>query len=445
MYANEHHNPVYTKSELTQSYLQFRERLRQKGLQIAAPVDTEILDGIESFATDNPDSRVARIREDMLRMIGPDIRASDPNAASFFPDLYRKSCDIVYPATSAFLDTCNAVNAVSSNHSLSSMGSEELRAIDRKAHQDAVLDKFRTELIENLRRAAANIDNVTAFSQAFETYGEIVAYLHLRERMPTERLSERGAGKSTPDFRCEPRNSKPFHVEVKTFDIVGGALRNRSMMDESLDTNAELEEQIRAGKPIASATIEVAPYLRSYETDGYDPYSFIRVINTLREKSFKAFKEGQFKDAPTLALAVLDRLLLRGRKFDLAPYYSMDVNDGGIASGVLWHTAYGRPGTPIFQVPTYAGAKSLEGHLDKFGLFVDEANPFPAPGLIVLYPTMQRGNHHAFGLVNEAYSGSGDWSIDDTHDVLGTICDHWNDEAGSRSWDISACVTGRDE
>ena len=445
MYTNEHHNQPRESSELTQSYLQFRERLKQKRLQIAAPVDTEILDGIESFATDNPDSHVAEIRRNMLRAIEPDTSASDPNTAACFSDLYKKACDIVYPATTAFLDTCNAVNELSSNHSLSSMGLEELRAIDRKAHQDTVLNTFRTELITKLGRAAANIDNVMAFSQAFETYGEIVAYLHLRERMPTERLPERGAGKSTPDFRCEPRNSKPFHVEVKTFDIVGGAFRNRSMMDESLDTNAELEEQIRAGKPIASATIEVAPYLRSDETDGYNPYSLIRVINTLREKSFEAFKEGQFKNAPTLALAVLDRLLLPGCKFDLAPYYSTDFNDGGIASGVLWHMAYGRPGTPIFRVPTYAGAKPLEGHLDKFGLFVDEANPFPAPGLIILYSTVQRGNHHAFGLVNEAYSGTADWSIDDTYDVLGTICHRWNDEDGSRSWDISACVAGRGE
>ena len=41
-------------------------------------------------------------------------------------------------------------------------------------------------------------------------------------------------------------------------------------------------------------------------------------------------------------------------------------------------------GRPIFRVPEFAGAPSLEGHLENLGLFVDEAVPFPGSGLIVL-------------------------------------------------------------
>ena len=109
------------------------------------------------------------------------------------------------------------------------------------------------------------------------------------------------------------------------------------------------------------------------------------MIDTLREKSLGAFKEGQFKEGPTLALVVVDRLLLPGGMFDLAPYYYADFNDGGIRSGVLWHMAYGRSGTPIFRLPEFAGAKSLDGHLDRLGLFVDEMRPFWGPGLVVLH------------------------------------------------------------
>ena len=218
----------------------------------------------------------------------------------------------------------------------------------------------------------------------------------------------------------------------------------RDMLDDGLNSKIELEEQIRAGKSVAMAESEIAPFRKAGETETYDPYSLIRVINTLREKSIGAFKEGQFEEGPTLALVVGDRLLLPGSKFDLAPYYYVDFNDGGISSGVLWHMAYGRPGTPIFRLPEFAGANSLEGHLDTLGLFVDETRPFLGLGLVVLHRA--HCGRHAYGLVNSAYPAENNWSTDDTHDVLDRLCHHWNDEEASHSWDISAdiCAQARD-
>ena len=112
----------------------------------------------------------------------------------------------------------------------------------------------------------------------------------------------------------------------------------------------------------------------------------------------------------------------------------------GASTYALWHAAYGHPGTPIFRLPDFAGARSLEGHLEKFGLFVDKTRPFPGPGLIVLYS--ERESRRAFGLANEACSGDDGWSVDDTHDFLGRICERWSDREVSRSYDIST-DTGR--
>ena len=146
---------------------------------------------------------------------------------------------------------------------------------------------------------------------------------------------------------------QPFQVEVKTFDIVGGPARNLQIIDDGLEAKAELEEQLRAGKPIAFATGRIAPYLKHGETDTYDLRSLIRVIDTLRDKSIQSFKAGQFDDGPTLALAITDRLLLPHGTFDLAPYHYDGHADGGISSGVLWHMAYGCPGT------RYSGCRNL--------------------------------------------------------------------------------------
>ena len=208
------------------------------------------------------------------------------------------------------------------------------------------------------------------------------------------------------------------------------------MMDDALDSKIELEEQISAGKSVAIAEKEIKPYRRVGDTETFDSNSLTCVIDTLRDKSLGAFKEGQSEEGPTLALVIIDRLLLPSGKFDRAPYYYSDFNNGGISSGVLWHMAYGRLGTPIFRLPEFAGAKSLEGHLDKFGLFVDETNPFWGFGLVVLHRA--QCGRCGYGLVNSTYPTSNNWSVDDTYHVLEMLCHSWNCESVSRSWKISA-------
>ena len=437
MNTKPHRDPRDTKSRLGQAYWQHHRRvIAETQPKIMGHVTTAVLDGIESFATRNPNSAVARMREEMLQAIGPDTPAGDPGAVARFSDLYKNASDLVFPATGAFLTACHDLNEYSSSHSLSSIDLDTLRAVDLEAHRNPILDMFRNDLKSRLEKVSG-IDDVTAYSQAFETYGEIIAYLFLRKRVPTRNIPER-EGVRTPDFQCEPEDGKTFRVEVKTFDIVGGDARKLDMMDDGLDAKAELEKQIHAGKPVASAITEVAPFRMAGETKTYDPRSLIRVINALREKSLQSFKEGQFMEGPTLALAIVDRLPLPGGKFELAPYYYADYNDNGIVSGVLWHMAYGRCGTPIFRLPDFAGANSLEGHLDRFGLFVDETRPFSGPGLIVLH--REQCGRRAYGLVNRAYPDDNNWSIDDTHDTLGRLCHRWNDEEASRSWDISADI-----
>lgn len=436
MSTDDRSDPRRTDSLLGQCYQQHYARvMKQVQPKLLGHVSIEVLDGIESFALNNPDSQVAQIRDDMLTAIGPHAPAGDPEAIKRFSDLYKTASDTVFPATAAFLNVCHFLNEYSSSHSLSAIDLKTLRAIDLEAHCDRVLDELMQELRSRLEKAP-DIDEVTAYSQVFEAYGEVIAYRFLRERMPTEKVRER-KGQQTPDFRCRPEGSRPFYVEVKTFDIVGGQPRNRAMMDDALESKVHLEKQMRAGKAVAHAVTEVAPYRKSGETDGYDSYSLIRVIETLHDKALQCFKQGQFKDGPTLALAVTDRLPLMSGPFDLAPYYYSDSNDGGIASGVLWHMAYGRPGTPILRLPEFAGAGSLEDHLNRVGLFVDETRPFPGPGLVVLH--REGSGHRAFGLVNESYAEHG-WSIDDTERLLTTVCHRWNDQDGSRSWDICADI-----
>ena len=444
MITNEPYDPYRSNSKLVQRYLAHRvcviEQIKPKIILV------EVLEGIERFADDNPASSVAEMREAMLCVTEDGFAGGDSKAISQFSGLYTEASDIVFPMTNAFLAACDVVNELSYSHSLAQIGSEALRVIDMEAHTNAALDSFRKELISKLRKRKGNvdIDDVEAFSEAFNVYGEIIAYQYLSKRVTTVRLVPEG--KKTPDFQCQLPDGKTFYVEVKSFDIVGGRLRNLQMMDDGLDAKVQLEGQVHAGKPVASATTVVAPYFKYEEADTcdrgetatYDPRSLIRVIDTLRDKSRQNFKPGQFEDGPTFALVVMDRLILPRGKFDLEPYYCDDHADGGLSSGVLWHMAYGCEGTPIFRLPEFAGKPSFEGYLSKPGLFVDETDPFPGPGLIVLHreQSERQGEHVGLGLCNDVWSRGDDWQIDDTHDALGMLCHLWNDQGSSRFFDF---------
>ena len=444
MITNEPYDPYRSNSKLVQRYLAHRvcviEQIKPKIILV------EVLEGIEHFADDNPASLVAEMRKAMLCVTEDGFAGGDPKAISRFSELYTEASDIVFPMTNAFLAACDVVNELSYSHSLAQIGSEALRVIDMEAHTNAALDSFRKELISKLRKRKGNVDiDVEAFNEAFNVYGEIIAYQYLSKWVTTVRLVPEG--KKTPDFQCQLLDGKTFYVEVKSFDVVGGRLRNLQMMKDGRDAKAQLEEQVHAGKPIPSATTVITPYLKYEEADTcdrgetatYDPRSLIRVIDTLRDKSRQNFKPGQFEDGPTFALVVMDRLILPGGKFALEPYYYDDYVDGGLSSGVLWHMAYGCEGTPIFRLPEFAGKPSLEGHLRKPGLFVDETDRFPGPGLIVLY--RKQSERVGLGLCNDVWPGVDDrkkipgadnWEIDDTHDVLGGLCHFWNDRDNSR-------------
>ena len=430
-------NPRRTDSELGQAYWQHHDRVSQPTRSnIMGHVSIEVLEGIDSFAAQEPNSTVAKLKADMLQAIGPDADAGHPHTVSRFNASYEKAYDTVFPATRAYLKISHAVNEIASAYSLSAIDLEILRSFDLSAHTDDTLRRFRTELISRMQ-TVRSVEDVVAYSQVFETYGEVIAFRYLGSRVPTEPLSQR-QGQPTPDFRCTPQDDKPFFVEVKTFDIVDGKFRHREMMEDGLEAKIELEEQVKAGKRVAFAETEIDAYRRYGETDTYDPYSLIRVINTLRKKSWEALKAAQFKDGPTFALAITDRLPLPSGKFDLAPYYFQDYADGAISSGVLWHMAYGHPGTPIFRLPRFCGASSLDGNLSDFGLFADPQMPFHGPGMIVL--DREQSGHAAYGLINRAYCGEGNWSNDDTEEVLYALCDHWNDHHNSQCHGISADI-----
>lgn len=83
-------DPRRTESVLGQIYWQHHDRaIEQMQPQIMGHVSIDVLEGIESFAAGNPNSPVVKLRAEMLRAIGPDAAAGDPQTVSRFNALYE--------------------------------------------------------------------------------------------------------------------------------------------------------------------------------------------------------------------------------------------------------------------------------------------------------------------------------------------------------------------
>lgn len=391
----------------------------------------DVLDAIERLAKRDRNSPVANAHADILDRLHQSSAQQDDVELSELHRLYQEAHRLTFPGATAYLAHSRALAGTTNNHSLDSIQLEELRAIDMLAHEDSAHRKFISQ-ITNLLGKVKSPPDATIYSQVFEHYAEALTLKFLRERgVPTTRIED---DVSAPDFECQLADGRSFFVEVKALEIVGGIGRQNEIMKAGLDVHVEIERQLRQGKSVASATGEVAPYRRQFDDDDYDPCSRKRVIDTLREKCRSAYKSSQFKRGPTFGCALVDRLVIPGGKSELAPYYYDDYNSGACVSGVYWHAAFGRPGSLVLRMPDFEGKPTVEGYLDRHGLWVDPGIAFPAAGLIFLGRSSDR--RVSYGLAAPDLTDEA-WSSEDTEEAFYAMCDAYNDIDNTRAWQLS--------
>ena len=390
-------------------------------------ISLEVLDGLERIVMANQASPIAPLFGRMLDLLQGGQLVSSESAREEFKEVYFKAKGVAFPASAALAAHESALAKWTQSFSLRRIDHDRLHGLELLAHEDPTFKSYVKAIVARLGDAAKG-PNVTAYRQVFEIYSEALVFQFLRTKVLTARVDEQENVK-TPDFMCELEGGRRFFVEVKSFDVVGGDIRQDQMMVDTIDQALDLERQLVEGKAISTTQGEFAPYKKADKTVPYDPRSLLAVIAALREKFVQAFKSAdQFEMGPTLALGVTDRLILPSGAQDLAPYYPDFDVASACASGVLWHAAFGRPGTPIFRSPDFAGHANLEGHLATLGFLVDGGRPFPGLGAIALERTGE--GDRAWGLL-AGHEPQGDWQLDETVEALSALCDRFNDEANS--------------
>lgn len=434
-------SPRATKASLGRAYWAFHDetthRLRSNWLPW---VDTGDLEAVEALAKLRSGQLIADLHQQMLQDLTTEDALVDEENQKAFRQRYDEAVAIALPATMAYLHHAQDINTLTRNHSLATVDLKTLKEIDGLGHNDSAFGKFVKDLVAKIGPKTKTFD-VIAYSQFFEIYGEAITLQYLRSRpgLQAGRVEEsKVQGESRPDFICKFEDGEMFYIEVKSLDIVGGEFRHLEMMNDALEVQADLDERRKEGRRVTFAEGVIAPYKALGKTTDYDPRSLKLAVDTLRNKCRSAFKPSQFGFGPTFALAVVDRLIVPGGRNALAPYYYDPFHSGCCVSGVLWHVAYGRIGTPIFRLPDFEGKPTLEAHLMTDGLYADDNQPFHGEGLIVL--DTHGGRRVAYGLASSAASPE-PWSSDRTEDVLRLICEAQNDARNSSAYLLSDART----
>lgn len=399
-------------------------------------IDIADLEAIEQRAAADKGSRIEAIHGEIYALLSAGSLAGDADGRAKLHALYAEAREIVFPATMAYLRHQHELAEFSRSHSLSAIDLETLRDIDLMAHDDPAYKGFVAEMKTKLG-PKIKAPNIVAYNQFFEVYGEalVLRYLRSRRGLKAERVPVSPIkGEARPDFKCRLDDGTEFYIEVKTLDIVGGEFRHDEMMRDAVLTQDDLQKQVAQGKRVAMSTSEIAPYRELGDDKGYDARSLIRPINVIRDKCRSAFKPKQFEYGPTFALAIVDRLVVPGRRNSLAPYYYETFHSGGCVSGVLWQVAFGRIGTPILRVCDFEGTPTLEGHLATDGLFADDNAPFPGLGLLVM--STQRRDQVVVGLAAPNPRAQG-WASDEIDEALDVLCDASNDAKNTNAFRLS--------
>lgn len=357
-----------------------------------------------------------------------------------FKKSYIAADSHAFPTVSQYLAHMQNLHGLTSDHSLNRIDYSRLRAMELESYDDSDL-RLLLRSIRNRLQKIKQVPDAKAYAQAFEYYCEAVIYTVLKAKFSETKRIEENGGKtgSMPDFRCVA-NGKVFYVEVKSLDIVDAEHRHNEILLDGVQANIELERQIKEeGRQIAMAITEIAPYNKFGTKGGGDMRSLITIIDTLRAKAWQAFKTSQFKQGPTFALAVCNRLVIPGERFSLAPYYYDPFQDGAVVSGVWWQVCFGQIGGIILRQPEFAGKPSFEGYLTKSGLYVDQSRPFPGAGIITV--NMRQDEDQILGLYDEDVDVGHGWTADDTKAILERLCTAFNDKTNQHAYKLSRYTT----
>lgn len=258
-----------------------------------------------------------------------------------------------------------AINAVGNSFPLLTVELDFIEKMELEAEKQPVFREALKEIERLTRKGLRNIEDYNSIVEIKNTYSEAYIFTKLASLVAIEKVHERTD--KTPDFKVRYQGSDLF-VEVKSLNMLDGACKQRTIMQDALDSHCAVEDKIRKGARVATHVgAPIQPYYSPNKE--YDPRSTRLVIESLIDKIDQNIKEEQFSFGDTVLLVDLSiQLPLISQAEHSIQERHYDVDSGSYTSGELWHVALGAIGTPISKPAEFEGADVMDGVLSKEGI-----------------------------------------------------------------------------
>lgn len=274
------------------------------------------------------------------------------------------------------------------------------------------------------------VDFNPSYKSAYEEYNEAIVYTDLIKKCSANRIPE--STKPTPDFEAIGSGDYPFkiYIEVKALSFLDGNLNYKEAQQSSLKSNISIESQLKAGKKIASSESIISPLLKN----GIEP-STRGVIEIYIDKINNNIKSGQYSLGETILLIDIKQLTLGCGWDESSVAYYQDKIMKSIASGVLWHTAFGRIGEMIYKPIEFEGKPNTDSPMTKNGILVD--HDFIKGIVFSTYKNFNERKYVGFFRYKDQDSQAANF--------ISNFCDLYNDEKNTEAWKVLKKEIGHDD
>lgn len=309
------------------------------------------------------------------------------------------------------------ISVFSVNPVLDAFNLDDCSKLDSDYYSDNFIRKKIDECLNLLDDIG--LDYSPKFNSAYEKYNEAVIYYYSKNKFQFYPIKE---GKNpTPDFEIIFTGdiSSGIYLEVKALSYLQGSLNYMAAQDEGLNSRVKTEEQLKSGKKITFSELIISPY----QKNGKQPTKR-ELIEIFIEKIKQNIKKEQYDLGETILLVDTKQLVLGSRWADSAIALYQEKLCQSIASGLLWHVAFGKIGNMIFQPIEFEGSKNTDGLLGKDGILSE--HDFIKGLIFVVYENFEIRKNIGFYRNEEQDCNSAKFIND--------FCDFWNDDKNSEAW-----------
>jgi hypothetical protein len=309
------------------------------------------------------------------------------------------------------------ISLYSVNPVLDAFNLDDCSKLDSEYYSDEFIRKKVDECLKLLN--GIGLDFNPKFNSAYEIYNEAVIYFYFKNRFQIQPIKEEKY--STPDFHIKLKKNKndELYLEVKALSYLQGSLNYLAAQKDGLNSRVSTENQLKSGKQITFSEMIISPF----QKDGSQPTKR-ELIEIYIEKIKQNIKENQYKFGESILLVDTKQLLLGSRLTDSAVALYQERLCQSIASGLLWHVAFGNIGNMIYQPIEFEGAKNTAGLLEKEGILSE--HKFIKGLIFVVYENFEIRKNIGFYRYDEQDCIAAEFIND--------FCDFWNDDNNSEAW-----------